>query len=273
MTMSRYAQWKASRRRFPVKWLTYKARVRDDIDRVFQTEDGRSFFDEKYLTALSESTRTLERWEVKLLIFQFSISLFILIGLISSETSISVFGVTLKQMPGLKEIFLALSATLAVIVYAISQSKTLRLIVIEKITELKTNEKFLIFAKLASPAPYEMVAYITRQHDRWVFSTALTKSIMIAIGLLSIFIFVALLGFSIGLWIFLYLEILSWPTLGGWSYLILSYSSIAYALCILWLIRAHLPLPFRDMQALKELKLLREADPASYAVRVRQLYG
>ena len=273
MTMSRYARWKADRRRFPVKWLTYKGRVRDDIDKLFQTDDGRPFFDDKYLTALSESTKTLERWEIKLLVLQFSISLFILIGLVSADTSISVFGVTLKQMPGLKELFLALSATLAVVVYAISQSKTLRLTVIEKITELNTNEKFLSFAKLASPAPYQMVAYIARQHDKWVFSTALTKSIMIAIGVLSILLFVALLGFSIGLWVFLYLDILNRPTLGGWSYLILSYSSVAYSLCILWLICAYLPLPFRDMQALKELKLLREADPAGYAVRVRQLYG
>jgi hypothetical protein len=273
MIVSRFATWRVQRKRFPIRWLTYRRRVRDDVERIYRSQGGVLFFDEKYVAALSASAKQLEEWEIKLLVFQFGISAFITVGLISGDASISLLGISLKQVPGIKEFLLALSATLAVAIQAISHSKVLRLVVIEKLTELKTDERFLSFAKLAGPSSYQMTPYIARQYDKWIFSTIMTKSIMLAMTSLGFTLFLILFGFSIGLWIFLYIEILRQPTLGLISLMAILYSSVAYALCVLWLVRAYFPLPFRDMQELQELEALKLGDPAAYSAALRKLYG
>jgi hypothetical protein len=272
MLMTRITSWRAKQRRFPIRWLTYKQRVRDDIGRLYLTEKGRAFFDDKFISALSSSAKQLEDWEIKLLLSQVGISAFILMGFVSTEVSISIFGVSLKQAAGLKELLLALSATVSVATYAVSQSKILKLIVIDKLTELRTDPEFIAFAKLAAPASYQMNMYIAKQYDKWIFSTPLTKSVTFVLTTLFVSFFLLMLGFSVGLWVCLFYEILRAPSVGIWSYFALAYCSVAYALCILWLMRAGVPLPFRDMHALQQLKAL-EGDPVVYAAKLREIYN
>lgn len=270
---SSWNKWRENRRRFPTRWLTYKRRVRDDVELLYKTEKGKEFFGDKYVEALKASAKQLEEWEIKLFVLQVGIYIFVVIGLFVSDTSFSLFGISLKQSPGVKEILLAFSASLAVIIYSITQSKQLRLTVIEKITELKEDPALLAFAKLAGPAPFHLNVYIARQFDRWILSTFLTKTIFILLSLLSVLFVLSLVAISFSIWIYLLIDIMRKPTLGLWSYIALIHSAIAVFLCVMWFIRAYLPLPFRDMEVLQELRRLEKSDPAEYAKRLQEIYG
>lgn len=273
MALSRYQKWREDRRRFPVHWLTYRRRVRDDVENLYKSENGPAFFDDKFAAALTASTKQLEEWEIKLIVFQLGISVFIVLGLITTDASISLLGISLKHVKGMKELLLALSASLAVISSVVTQSKHLRLVVLEKLMELRTEEKFQPFAKLASPSAFHITPYIAREFERWIFSRFLTGATMFLIAFLYALVVILLLAFSVSLWVFLYLEILRAPGLGLWSYLALAYSCAAHLLCVLCLVRMHAPLPFRDMQVLRELRDLQRGNPALYAKRLQEVYG
>jgi hypothetical protein len=240
---------------------------------MFKEDGGKELFDDKYVLALADGARALEKSEIKLTLCQFAISAFIILGLLSSDASISLFGVSLKQATGLKEILVALSATLAVATIAVSQSKQLRLSVIDRLIELKTDAKFVAFAKLAAPASFNLQIYVARQFDKWIFPTLLTKSTMILLALLLFALFVSLFALSIALSVYLNVEIFRKPSLGDWSYVALGYTWLAYVVSVLWLIRAHFPLPFKDMHVIQELEALRKTDPAAYARRLQEVYG
>lgn len=273
MVISKIKKWRTDRKRFPVRWLTYKQRVREDIERLYKAENGPEFFDDKYVAQLGGVAKQLEEWEIKLLTVQIAISVFIVIGFLAGDASMSLFGISLKQAPGVKEMLLALAATLAVVIYAVSQSKNLRLVVIEKLIELRENPRFLSFAKLAAPSAFHLNAYIARQSERWVFSTFLGKLIFVALVVLFSFFLLLLLGSSVALWIYLFVEIWRQPTLGVWSYIALIYAGIGYSVCLLWLLRGFFPLPFRDMEVLQELSRLEHSNPQEYLRRLNELYG
>ena len=271
--IQKFENWHRTRTRFPIRRLTYKQRVLDDVERLYRGDDGPAFFDEKYTDSLAGSAKQLENWELKLFATQFAISVFVVLGFISTDASISLFGISLKHAAGLKEFLLVLAASLSVAIYAVLESKRLRLVVIEKLTELRSEKKFLEFAKLAIPAPYQLYVYVARQFEKWIFPTLFTRSLMF---LLIILFFVLLLLFfaaSIAIWVYLFVGIFRQPTLGFWSYGALVYSSVAYLTCIFWFIRAHLPLPYRDMEIVQQLRDLEHTDRAAYARRLREVYG
>jgi hypothetical protein len=101
MLIDKLRKWRKERRRFPVLWLTYKQRVRHDVERAFKEDGGPSFFDEKYVGALTDAARKLESWELKLLLYQAAISAFVVLGLVTTDAAISLFGVSLRPQGNL----------------------------------------------------------------------------------------------------------------------------------------------------------------------------
>jgi hypothetical protein len=145
--------------------------------------------------------------------------------------------------------------------------------VIERLTELRSDEKFVTFAKLATPSSFNIHVYIARQFDKWVFPTFINRLTMTVLSLLFAILLITMIALSLILWVYLNVQILRELSLGIWSYAALVYSWLAYTLCVLWLIRAHSPLPFKDMHVVHELSVLEKSDPAAYKKRLEEVYG
>jgi hypothetical protein len=122
----RRAETRRDRLRYPTKWLSYRARLENDLEWAYQNDEGSAFFNNDYISSLKDIIRQLESWQIKILSMQLAISSFLLIGFISRESSITLFGVALKQAVGLKEILLSLSATLTVLMCGITTLKDTR---------------------------------------------------------------------------------------------------------------------------------------------------
>lgn len=270
----RRARQRADRRHFPRRWLTYRRRVREDVDAAYQTEAGKSLFDEKYVAALTVSVQQIEQWQIKLFAYQFSLGIFVTLALLPSDASFTLFGVSLKNAVGFKELILAVWSLLAVPSFALDHTRQLRLIVIEKLTELKAPEEVLGFAKLGTAAPFNVGIYLPKQYNDWVFPTLLPSRASFAtltvLGALWLF---ALVIYSTFLWAYLLLQIWMAPTLGIWSYVVVVHAFGTGVMCVLWLAHAHLPMRYRDAQALKDLAALKVSDPTAHSARLREMYG
>ncbi|MFX8672400.1 hypothetical protein ABTM23_19210, partial [Acinetobacter baumannii] len=66
------------------------------------------FFNDAYIGKVAAQEKQLADWVVKLFVVQIALTIFQVIGFISADGSISIFGVTLKQAAGVKEMVLAL---------------------------------------------------------------------------------------------------------------------------------------------------------------------
>jgi hypothetical protein len=273
MLISAYKNWRQDRVVFPLKWLSYKQRIRNDVERLFVSPDGKTFFDEPYCGALEGSIKQLQDWYLKLLSLQTAISVFIIIGFISDDASISLLGITLKQAAGVKEVVLAVSVTFGLVTLVVSFLVETRVAVIEKLIILKTKPEFHSLALLRAPAMLHFRVYITQPYAEWMFPIFLSKVLMGAqmIGFFVLFLcaFVA----SIVITVYLFMNIYIAPTLGIWSYAILGYAALAYLTSLIAVIVLHCPLPYRDKSELLEVARLKETDPTRYDERIRKLFG
>ena len=75
--------------------MTYKHRVRDDLDTLWKEEAAKEFFGYDYKDGLKEAIKQLEGWLIKLTVTQTAIIAFLLAGFVSQEASISLFGISL----------------------------------------------------------------------------------------------------------------------------------------------------------------------------------
>ena len=102
--LSKFRDRRADRKQFPITWLTYKQRVRDDVETFYKTKNGPEFFDDKYVEALGKTVEQLETRELKLFAYQLGIAISMILTLLSGDGSITIFGVSLKNATGLKEL-------------------------------------------------------------------------------------------------------------------------------------------------------------------------
>jgi hypothetical protein len=270
---ARYKIWRENKKRFPVIWLTYSGRVRDDVDALYATKGGADFFNDDYISTLTTTIEQLEGRELKLLGLSVTISIFMVLCVISSDASISIFGVPIKNAPGVKELLLVLAATITLLAFMLQQAKQLRVTVLDKLVALRTQAEFAHFAKLATKAHYDLSIYVARQFDKWIFPTLSTKLTSFLTGLLLTLVFVSFLGFNLSIWIYVFWELLHAPTLGAWSYAALLYAGAAFLCVLLWWLRATLPFPYRDNRKLLRLAQLRETDPAAFEALWNEVYG
>lgn len=164
---------------FPTVWITYKGRIKRDLDRAFATAGGAEYFNSDFVTALSAQAKQLEDWAIKLLIVQIAITGFQVVGFVGNDASISLFGVTLKQATGVKEILISLYALVAVATWMVLISRDTSLTVLERLVELSTKEPFVHFGKLSTPTSFNLKFYMPRAHEDWIFPTRVNKFVFL----------------------------------------------------------------------------------------------
>lgn len=259
--------------KFPKAWLTYKARVKRDLDRAYAAEGGEEYFDADYVTRICNQAKQLEELFTKLMVLQIALTVFQVIGFVSTDASLSLFGITLKQATGVKEMLLAIYAVVAVATWLVLISRDTVLTVIERLAELSTNDTFASFEKLALPSPSNIKFYVPRPFDDWMFPTVSNQVLFAAFAIASVLLALAIFAFSLAVNILLFLDIYRKPTLGAWSNWVLGYVVVTYLFGLLCMIRFHLPLPYRDHSILLELKALEGVDEALLRRRRNEIYG
>jgi hypothetical protein len=100
--------------KFPIRWLTYKQRVREDVKAALAEDNAEEFFDGSFLEKIATSTKQQEDWVLKLLTLQVATIGFLIVGFVAPDAQISLLGLELKNLPGIREVLLVFSSTTAV---------------------------------------------------------------------------------------------------------------------------------------------------------------
>ena len=265
---------RAERRRFPIRWLTFKRRLHDDVEAAFNGPGGAAFFNEKYLGFLSSAVRQIESWQIRVITLQFAIIFFLLLGVVSSENSISLFGVSVKNATGVKEILIIVSATLTLVSVALVYAKEMRLQIIETVTRLTVAPPLVDLALVGEPSSFHSRFYAPKQYNRWIFPTLLSKLIRITFGSLAALMLMALLAMGVGIQFYVLAQIYTHPTLPAhWSLVAIVYSVCGYLLGLLGLIVQNVPLGHVDNEVLLELRALEASDPEAHRRRLLEVFG
>lgn len=259
--------------RFPIKWMTYKARIRSDIDRAYAMEGGPEYLNDEYISRLGAQAKQLDEWLIKLLVILIALTGFQVVGFISAEASISLFGVTLKQAAGVKEILLVFYSFVAIATWMVASSRDTILAAVERLVELSTEEPLTNFGKLGAQTIFSMKFYFPRVHEDWIFPTPLNKALFVVFCTIGVLLFFTALSFSLAMYIWFFLDIYRHPTLGVWSTIILVFACLTGLFGVLHIVRFQLPLPYRDHSILLALKALEEADPPLHRRQRAEICG
>lgn len=244
----------ATTTKYPIRWLTYQQRVREDLREALDATEGdeKPFFTEAYMTTLAAPIKQQDDWLLKLLFLQGTILGFLAVGLVSPETKLGAFGFDLKYFEGLREILLAISATIALIVFFLASSRDTAVFMLKIICEYKHQRSTLPFAQYALPSAFSLRIYVPREYDRWIFAMFPQKLFQASAGLL--LLVMAGIAFTASLTIHwaLIMEIRHNPGLGSWSTAALVYVIVSYVLDVALLANRWLPFPYRDQSELKQ---------------------
>lgn len=260
-------------RKFPIRWLTYKQRIVLDIERAFKSPAAKNAFPPDFIQNLTKSIERSEGWIIKLFSFQFSITAFFILGFISDKPSLSLLGISLTDVVGLKEVLLAIWTMLGAINAIIGTSRdTLVLVADEVFARQQGNNELLPLAKLSLPASFNIRVYTPREFDDWLFSTWSAKTLFAVLTTLATLIFFSVLIFSFLFSLYVFRDIYNHPTLGSWSYTLLIFSGIVYVFTLLWVLRFGLPLPYRDKSGFKRIAELEHTDPIAYRAAIGRFF-
>jgi hypothetical protein len=254
-------------KKFPIRWLSYKRRILIDVERLFREhrDDAEAILNDDYMNALSKTIIRIEDWILKLFSIQIAVTAFFVLGFLSESPSISLFGIALSGIAGLKEILLAIWFSVGLATSSLMSSKDMLTFVAKAIHDQQTRKHIAQFSLLAIPAPFNIYIYSTRAHDDWIFAAPATKLLTV---LVATFFGVAYATFFLGslaLSVHLLQEVYVHPTLGRWSYVLLFYSCLTLTTGVLLVIRLNVPLPYRDKSELKRLVELEKIDPKAAA--------
>lgn len=259
--------------RFPKVWLTYRRRIRKDLDRAFAEEGAEQQFNSDYVSKLGTQAKQLEEWLIKLLIFQIALTCFQIIGFFGTDAQISLFGITLRQAAGVKELLLGLYALTSLITWCALASRDTTLIVAERVVELTTDEKFVHFAKLAAPTAFNSKFYGTRSYEDWIFPTKANKAFFWLVVWFALLLFGLFLFFSVAVNVAFFIEIYRNPTLGRWSEVLLGFVALTTLFGGLLMVRLYCPMRYEDNSINLEIEALKETDPRLYQRKIQEVYG
>ncbi|WP_426435898.1 hypothetical protein [Bradyrhizobium genosp. P] len=234
-----------------VKWLTYRQRMDADLDDAFRQPGAEEFFSEDYIRRLSEPIKQLDDSLIKLSVIQFAILGFLAVEFVSSDATFSLFGLSVKNAPGLKEFLLAFSATVAIAIGAITGTRDTTVNMIQGISQRTANARFGQYAAYALPIGFNLRLYLPLERKRGQFSTGPAKLVTVVIALLVVFVFLSTLVASAAIHWMILKDIWTHPTLGPWSYFALTYVVASYLLNLLILLKRLLPFPYDDKSELK----------------------
>ena len=249
--------------------MTYKARIRSDVDRAYATEGGPEFFDNDYINRLGTQAKQLDEWLIKLLIVQIALTAFQVIGFLGSDASISLFGVTLKQATGIKELLLGFYCFVAIAMWMVAVSRDTILAVVERLAEGPLTN----FSKLAAPTFFSMKFYVPQAYEDWIFPTAANRVLFCGLVVVGVILSLAAFVFSFAVNISFIVDIYRHPTLGAWSTLVLAFVCLTILFGILFIARFHMPLPYRDQSVMLALKALEDSDPSLHRRQLAEIFG
>lgn len=270
--IKRYKQWYDYDRHFPIIWLSYQSRVRNDVEAAYNQPGGKEFFNTEYEASLTESLRVLESWQLRIMALQFALYAFITSGYFTPSSSVDILGVSLHSAPGLKELVLSVAATLALFMVLVSTSKDLRVAILEQLSLLKTDPNFRDLALVATPAAFHFRIYVAKAFRNYIFPLFVTSALNALVFVFIIAFMAALYFMTWVLQIFLLIDIHRHPALGFASTLVFWYMISVQVFGVLWIVRSHVRLPFRDKHALLELEQLRQTDLAAFFVMRGKLF-
>ncbi|QOZ26157.1 hypothetical protein [Bradyrhizobium sp. CCBAU 51753] len=227
-------------------WLTYQKRIDADLDDAFREAGAETFFSQEYVRRLAEPIKQLDEWLLKLFVVQFAIIGFLAVEFVSTDATFSLFGLSLKNAPGLKEILLALSATIAIAIGVMTATRDTTVSIIQGILKRTVDKRFVEYETFAAPAGFHFKLYLPREHKRGYFPTRSGKVVTIAIAVLGFLIALSTIAASLAVHWMIIKDIWLHPTLGNWSYFVLSYVASSYALNLLVLLKRTLPFPYED---------------------------
>ena len=190
-----------------------------------------------------------------------------------SDASISLFGVTLKQAAGVKEVLLAFYCFVALATWFVTVSRDTILAVSERLIELSTKQPLTNFGKLTAPTFFSMKVYLPRAYEDWIFPTPTNKVLFATFCIVGVLLFLATCLFSFAINIFFFVDIYRHPTLGVWSTLILAFVCLTILFGVLLIIRFHFPLPYSDQSSVLALKALEQSDPSLYRRQSAEIFG
>ncbi len=259
--------------KFPTVWLTYGQRIKLDLANAYAMDENDSFFNDAYLDRITAQEKQLADWVIKLFLVQIALTAFQVAGFVTSEGSLSIFGITLKQATGVKEIILTLSATVALVTWIMMVSRDTCQTIIDTLLELNFSADFLPYAKVAGSTPFSVKLLIPRLHDQFVFATKTNKASMILFVLLLLVLYLIVFAFALAVNVFFFLNIYWHPTLGVWSSVVLAYVSLVVLFGVLFFVRFYVPQPHSDSRILKEIEALKEVDEKLYRRMLDDVYG
>jgi hypothetical protein len=169
----RWRRWRRERRRFPIRWLTLKRRIQTDVEDAFNQPGGRAFFSDRYLSELAQSIQQIDNWQIKVWLFQFAIILFLPLSVVSADSSITIFGVSIKGAAGVRESLVVISSMMTLVMALLAYAKDTRSYVIDKAVQLTTPTQFVDLALLGAQSSLALLGsfahcrlYLFRQLPR-----------------------------------------------------------------------------------------------------------
>ena len=186
-------QWKLDQP-FPVRWLSYKHRISKDIERLFNEhpDEAASVLDDEYIENLSKTILRTEDWILKLFSAQFAITTFFILGFLSDNPSMSLFGVSLSGIAGLKEILVALWFTMGLATTALMLSRDTLTLLARTIQSKISSVPFAQLSLLKVPSPFNIFIYTSASYEDWIFTARGTKILTFMISLLLVLAFAIL---------------------------------------------------------------------------------
>lgn len=239
-----------TKKRFPVRWLTYRSRLSADLEVLYAQDLGSQIFNAEYLKQLSDQAVRQDDRLAKLILLNYTILAFLVLGYVSEDTTMSFLGISLKSTSAVREVLLASSATVAITVTMLSASRDILIWALESLVKLKSGPDFAEISLLSVPSSFGLKTYFAKSSSRYVFSSPFTRSLKLAAGVIFLGLFLILLATSISISFSVALQVYRAPALGGWSYAIFIYVIGSWLFMLLWFIWFHLPLPYSDKSEL-----------------------
>ena len=141
-------------------------------------------------TASDQAAKADERLS-KLVAVNFAITAFLIVVFISADASLSLFGISLKNVAGVREILLGITGIIVILVAVLSTSRDILIFTVEKVLELRSGPQFKSFTDLAAPSAMGIKFYVGRQFDRWLFPTRFTRLITFFMTILLFALFIS----------------------------------------------------------------------------------
>jgi hypothetical protein len=120
-----------------------------------------------------------------------------MVAFISQDSTISLLGVSIKDSSGVKELLLALAATMSLAISTLSASRDIMIWIAEGVAERKNKADVIPFARMSLPSAFALKWYMAKQRERWIFPTLLTNAVSILLSLIVTVLFFSMISASV----------------------------------------------------------------------------